>query len=200
MKRRPYLVAGVMPPGFNFPDRGEFWMPFATDGPSQEPRGNRGYAGAIGRLRPGVTLEQARADLARVSTQLQQEFPNENTGWSAEVMTLRHDLTGDLRQPMLVFLGAVAFVLLIACANVANLTLVRGLSRRREIAVRSALGAARGDLVRQLFTESLLIAGLGGVAGAVAGAFGVRLAHFAFPGGVPFYLDFGVDARALAAS
>lgn len=200
MDGRPQLVAGVMPPGFNFPDRGQYWMPFATDGPSQEGRDNRGYAGAIGRLRPGVTLEQAKADLARVSTQLQHDFPNENTGWAAEVMTLRHDLTGDLRRPMLVFLGAVAFVLLIACANVANLTLVRGLSRRREIAVRSALGAARGDLVRQLFMESLLVAGCGGVAGAVAGAWGVRLARFAFPSGVPFYFDFGVDARALAAS
>jgi len=200
MEGRPYLVAGVMPPGFNFPDRGEFWMPFATDGPSQEPRGNRGYAGAIGRLRPGVTLEQARADLARVSAHLQHDFPNDNTGWSAEIVTLRDDLTGDLRRPMLVFLGAVAFVLLIACANVANLTLVRGLSRRREIAVRSALGAARGDLVRQLFTESLLIAGLGGVAGAVAGIWAVHLAPLAFPRGVPFYFDFGIDVRALAAS
>ena len=200
MEGRPYLVAGVMPPGFNFPDRGEFWMPFASDGPSQEPRGNRTYAGAIGRLRPGVTLAQAKADLARVSTQLQREFPNDNTGWSAEIVTLRDDLTGDLRRPMLIFLGAVAFVLLIACANVANLTLVRGLSRRREIAVRSALGAARGDLVRQLFTESLLIAALGGVAGAVAGVWAVRLARLAFPRGVPFYFDFGVDARALAAS
>ena len=200
MDGRPHLVAGVMPPGFNFPDRGEFWMPFATDGPSQEPRGNRGYAGAIGRLRPGVTLDHAKADLARVSTQLQHDFPSDNTGWSAEIVTLRDDLTGDLRRPMLVFLGAVAFVLLIACANVANLTLVRGLSRRREIAVRSALGAARGDLVRQLFTESLLIAGLGGVAGAVAGVWGVRFARLAFPGGVPFYFDFGVDLRALAGS
>ncbi|HEX5180939.1 MAG TPA: ABC transporter permease [Gemmatimonadaceae bacterium] len=200
MDGRPHLVAGVMPPGFSFPDVGQFWMPFATDGPSSEPRNNREYAGAIGRLRPGVTVEQATTDLARVSAQLQREFPNENTGWAAEVMTLREDLTGDFRRPLFVFLGAVAFVLLIACANVANLTLVRGISRGRELALRSALGAARGDLVRQLFTESALIAVAGGVAGAVAGIWAVRLARLAFPNGVPFYFDFTVDARALAAS
>ena len=200
MDGRPHLVAGVMPPGFNFPDRGEFWMPFAIDGPSRETHDDRGYAGAIGRLRPGVTFEQAKADLARVSAQLQHDFPDQNTGWAAELMTLRDDLTGDFRRPMLVFLGAVAFVLLIACANVANLTLVRGMGRRREIAVRSALGAARGDLVRQLFTESMLIALAGGVAGALAGIWAVRLARFAFPGGVPYYFDFAVDARALVAS
>jgi putative ABC transport system permease protein len=200
MDGRPHLVAGVMPPGFNFPDRGEFWMPFAVDGPSRESRGDRGYAGAIGRLRPGVTLEQAKADLARVSAQLQREFPNENTGWSAELLTLREDLTGDLRRPMLVFLGAVALVLLIACANVGNLMLVRGMARRREIAVRTALGAARADLIRQLLTESCVLAVAAGAAGALVGMWAVRLARLAFPSGVPFFLDFGMDARALAAS
>jgi putative ABC transport system permease protein len=200
MDGRPHLVTGIMPPGFNFPDRGDFWMPFAVDGPASESRSDRGYAGAIGRLRPGVTLDQAKADLARVSTRLQREFPAENTGWAAEVKTLRADLTGDLQRPVPVFLAAVVLVLLIACANVGSLMLMRGTSRRREIAVRTALGASRGDLIRQLLTESCVLAVGAGLAGAVVGGWATRLAPLAFPNGVPFYLNFGLDARALVAS
>jgi putative ABC transport system permease protein len=200
MDGRPHLVAGIMPPGFNFPDRGEFWMPFAADGPASESRADRGYAGAIGRLRPGVTLDQAKADLGRVATRLEREYPQENTGWSIDVKTLRSDLTGDLRRPVLVFLAAVALVLVIACANVGSLMLMRGVSRRREIAVRTALGAARGDLIRQLLTESCVLAVGAGIVGALVGGWATRLAPYAFPNGVPFYLRFGIDGRALAAS
>src|SRR5207237_7987414 len=97
---------GILPPHFILPDRGMIWTPFGT-GPAEERHENRGYAGAIGRLRPGVTIEQARADLGAVSSRLQKDFPTENFGWAAELVALRDDLVGDLRRPVLVFLGAV---------------------------------------------------------------------------------------------
>jgi putative ABC transport system permease protein len=197
MDGRPHVVVGVMPPRFNFPDVDEFWMPFAYDHIlAGESRSNRGYAGAIGRLKPGVSFAAAQADLERVSLQLQHDYPQDNTGWSAELRTMRDDLTGDLRRPMLVFLAAVALVLLIASANVANLMLARGMARQREMAVRSALGAGRADLVRQLMTESFVVATAGGIVGAALGAWAVQLVRFAFPNGVPFYFDFGIDGRA----
>jgi putative ABC transport system permease protein len=198
MDGRPHLVAGIMPPNFNFPDHEQFWMPYAFEGPLRESHGDRGYAGAVGRLKPGVTLEQAKADLAVIAARLQREFANENTGWTVSLKTMRDDVTGDLRKPLIVFLGAVALVLLIACANVANLMLARGMSRSREIAVRTALGAARGRLVRQLLTESLVIAVIGGALGAVAGIWAARLFRFAFPNDVPFYFTFGADPLAIA--
>lgn len=193
----PYTVIGVMPPRFNFPDRGQVWVPFPNDG-WRSGRGNRGYAGAIGRLKPGVTLAEAQADLDVISRRLQQAYPKDNFGWDAEAVALRDDLVGDLRKPLLVFLGAVGCVLLIACANVANLMLARGAARQREIAVRAALGAGRRQLVRQVLTESMLLALAGGAVGAVLAKFGVQLLRFAFPNGdVPFYVSLDMDGRVL---
>ncbi len=193
----PVQVIGVMPPGFAFPDRGEAWMPFAVED-HDEGRGNRGYAGAIGRLKPGVTLAEAQQDLDVVSKRLQQEYPRDNFGWDAQAISLRQDLVGDLRRPLLIFLGGVGFLLLIVCANVANLMLTRGAGRQREIGVRVAIGAGRGRLVRQLLTESLVLASLGGVLGLALAAVGIRLFGLAVPNGLPWYIPLRLDGATLA--
>src|SRR5439155_11074416 len=118
-------------------------------------------------------------------------------GWAAELIPLREDLVGDLQKPLLIFLGAVALVLLIACANVANLMLARGAARQRELAIRAAMGAGGGRLARQLLVESCLLACIGGAAGAGLAVIGVRLLRFAFPQNVPFYIVLNLDATAL---
>ena len=187
-----YTVIGVMPPRFAFPQRGHAWVPFPND-EWREGRSNRGYAGAIARLKPGVTLERAQADLDVISRRLARAYPKDNLGWDAEAIAMRDDLVGELRRPLLVFLGAVGLVLLIACANVANLMLARGAGRQREIAIRVALGAGRARVVRQVLAESLLLALAGGAAGALAARWGVRLIAAAFPDEVPFYIVLGVD-------
>jgi len=194
---RAHTVVGVMPPSFNFPDRGDIWLPFAVT-PSQEEHGNRGYAGAIGRLKPGYTIEQAKADLHVIDAALVREFPVDNHGWRAELTPMREDLVGDLKQPLEVFVAAVALVLLLVCANLANLMLARGTTRAREMAIRTALGASRRYLTMQLITESLLIAALGGVLGVGIAWWGVRLLRFAFPNQMPpFFISLTLDAPAL---
>ena len=192
---KPYTVVGVMPRGFAFPENGQAWIPFVPY--PDELHGNRGYAGAIGRLRPGVTPQLAQRDLDAIMVRLAREFPNENEGWHAEVVPIRDDLVGNLKRPLQVFAAAVVLVLLIACANVANLTLTRGASRQREIAVRTALGAGRGRIVRQLVTESLILSALGGVLGAVITVWGVRLLRLGFPNDVPYYIPIGVNVPTL---
>ena len=191
---RPYTVVGIMPRGFAFPERGQAWTPFVPY--VQEERGNRGYAGAIGRLKPGVTADMAQRDLDAIMERLERQYP-ENEGWRAQVLTMREDLVGNLRRPLEVFAAAVALVLLIACANVANLTLTRGTARHREVAIRTALGANRGRIVRQLVTESVILSALGGVLGAVIAVYGVRLLRLGFPNDVPYYIPIGVNVPTL---
>ena len=164
-----YKVIGVMPTKYAYPlddpeDAPRFWTPLALTPQERAVRGNHNYF-VIGRLRPGVTVQQAQAEMDTISRRLEQQYPSDDKGWGALVVPMNDDLVSDIRTALLVLFGAVAFVLLIACANVANLVLARTFSRQREVAIRTALGASRARLLRQIISETVLLSLLGGVLG-----------------------------------
>jgi putative ABC transport system permease protein len=198
---RPTQVVGVMPAAFQFPDRSiEIWKPFLLDAEalSDNNRGSHGYT-ALGRLKAGISRQQAQADLNAVTAAFKAEHPgNYRSGFGAWLRPLQEEVVGDTGRPLMMLLGAVAVVLLIACANVANLLLARAASRRKEIALRTALGASRGRLVRQLMTESVLVSAIGGLIGLGLAAWGVDLLVASAPDSLPRIQEVGVDARVAA--
>jgi predicted permease len=188
----PHTVIGVMPRDFNFPDDGQMWVPLALD-VAQHERSNHNL-GAIGRLRDGIGLEQAYVEMSGIAARLAEAYPDTNDGYGVFLQSFRESEIGDERILVYVLSGVVGFVLLIACANVANLTLARAGGRRREIAVRAALGAGRGRLMRQLLTESVMLSAVGGVFGLFIGAAGKNMIVAAFPEGVPTWMNWDFDA------
>ncbi len=204
-----YAVIGVMRPEFEFPFvsdpnfRPEMWKLQGWTPKERAIRDNHNY-GVIARLKPGVTLEQARAEMNTISDRLAQQYPKDDKGWGATAIPLRQDMVGDVRSPLLILLGAVAFVLLIACANIANLVLARTLSRRKEVAIRAALGASRRRLLQQVLAETVLLALSGGALGLVFAHYGivfiVKFMGMQLPRSSSIGLDGGVLAFTLGIS
>jgi putative ABC transport system permease protein len=194
----PYTVVGVMPPGIRFPEVSDLWVPL-DPGEAATHRDWRDFA-VMGRLAPGMTTQQADARLAALSRVSAERYPETNKGRVARVMPFRETFAAELRPMMLILLATVGLVLLIACANVAGLLLARGSSRQREIAVRLALGAGRGRILRQLLTESVILGILGGAAGALLGAAAVGWIRSMLPATLPYWMTFAVDERVLAAT
>ncbi|MDQ3314271.1 MAG: ABC transporter permease [Verrucomicrobiota bacterium] len=196
---RQRTVVGVMPPGFHFLDNQvKAWVPYPLD-PAIDYRATTGrFLRVVGQLKPGVTVQQAQAELTGIAKQLEQALPKFNTGWSVNVLPIHEQVVGEIRPILIVLLAAVAFVLLIACANVANLLLSRAAARQKELALRAALGAGRMRLVRQMLTESVLLALMGGVLGVLLAYWGIQLLIGFGPDNIPRLSEISIDLRVLA--
>jgi putative ABC transport system permease protein len=196
LNSRSYTVIGIMPAGFEFPLEAELWVPLAWDAAEKQTRAIHDYL-VIARLKQDASLAQAQAEMSTISSRLEQQYPEANRGWGALVIPLKEDMVGDVRPALLVLFSAVGFVLLIACANVANLMLARGANRRKEIALRIALGATRGRLIRQLLCESVLLAVVGGLLGLLLAGWGGQLLVRLSAGSLPNAGEVGMDSWAL---
>ena len=193
---QPYLVAGVMPSNFQFPDFAKMWTPMAWTDQERAVRGEH-HSIVIARLKPGVELKQAQAEMNTISDRLQQQYPDDDKGWGAVVVPMQQDLVSDVRPALLVLLGAVAFVLLIACVNVANLALAKTFSRQKEIAIRTALGATSVRILRQILTETVLLALSGGALGLAFAHFAVRFIVAFLADKLPHSIEVGLDSKVL---
>lgn len=204
---RSFTIVGVMPPGFQFPVRAharDLWITFSRDHETDDPKGKPGteqrgfdHLEAIGRLKPGVTVEEANADLTSISRALATEYPDEDSHDGMIAVAILRYFVGDARKPLLILLGAVSLLLLIACANVANLLLARSTGRSREIAVRAALGASRGRIIRQFVTESLLLSATGAILGTAVASWGLTALLKLYPENLPRASESGVDGPVL---
>jgi predicted permease len=193
----PYTIVGVMGPAMNRPGFAQMWIPQALTPAQAAVRNNHNFL-AVGRLKPGVTIEQAQSEMNTISERLEQAYPADDKGWGAVLNPLRDETVGHVRPALLMMLAAVAFVLLIACANVANLLLARTFARRKEIAIRTAMGARRARLVRQLLGESVLISLIGGALGLVAAHFGIQLLLKLFAAHLPQLGEIKLNGPVLA--
>jgi len=203
LDNKAVTVVGVLPRDFEFAPAGPapLWVPLHTNAYTATARNSR-WLEVVGRLAPGVTIEQARAEMDAITAQLAQEYPKQDASVYVTVGSLRDAIVGNVRRLLLVLFGAVSFVLLIACANVANLLMTRAIDRRREFAIRAALGAGRVHLLLQLLTESLLLSLMGAVLGLLGAALGVRLLVGALPESqlqsMPYLRDANVNLMVLA--
>ncbi len=211
LNNRRRVVVGIMPPGFNFPRsaempppynlpaRTDLWLPVARDAAFWQDDVNRQFI-VIGRLKPGVRVRQAQSEMELIARQVAKERPSTHAGWSTHLRPLALQVTGRTRPVLFVLLGAVTFVLLIACANVASLLLCRSAARRKEMAIRAAIGAGRGRVIRQLLTESVVLALLGGGLGLLLGSGGLKVLLAVSPPNLPRLHEASLDGRVLVFS
>ena len=195
MKSRPLTVIGVMPPGFEYPEQTQIWVNSAVNF-AEETRDHRTWS-AMARLKPNVDLKQAQTRVSAINAQLDKQFHETNKGWDVSLWTLHERLVREVKPSLLALLGAVGFVLLIACANVANLLLARSAARQKEIAIRAALGASRTRVLRQMLTESILLSAIGGAAGLLLGIWLTDVLASMLPEGAPRFGPIGLDYRVL---
>src|SRR6201982_1425004 len=195
MSSRPLTIIGVMPSGFEYPEQTQVWVTSAVN-LSDEPRDNRVWS-AIARLNTGIDLKQAQTRLSAINAQLGKQFHETNKGWDVFVSTLHERLVREVKPSLLALLGAVGFVLLIACANVANLLLARSAARQKEIAIRAAMGASRTRVLRQMLTESILLSAIGGIAGLFLSIWLTDVLMSMLPEGAPRLDQIGIDYRVL---
>jgi len=200
LNSKSYTIIGVMPESYAFPSRVEMWVPAGqlSDLPGWQQRGNHPGLYGVGRLKPGTTAEQAEADLNNIAANLEKQYPDSNTGNRVRMRPLVEIFISDVRRALWVIFGAVGFVLLIACANIANLLLARATARKKEMAIRTAVGASRWRIARQLLTESILLSLIGGSTGLLLARWGVDLILYVSPDAIPRSREIGLNWTVLA--